>query len=510
MICGRPISILLVLAAQIAVVPAQPVLERLRADVEFLSAPALGGRVSLDRGAEVAAQFIAAEYRKAGLRPANGSSYFQDFRLAPIHLVPGKTRLGIRRQGSEQNVNPVSVFLGDPSRPVRLEAPMVFAGFGITAPELGYDDYAGIDVQGKVVLLFDHEPQESDPKSIFNGTGFTLYAGAWYKTWNAQRHGALAVILATEPVNRHRPPHREPDRANAPAQALVDGELRIPRFTIPTESLSEFFSETGKSPSEWQSEIDRTLRPVSRELTGVRVLLEAENQGDVSALAQNVVGWIEGSDPALKAETVVLGAHYDHLGIHNGRVYPGANDNASGIAALLEVARRFQEAQIRPGRSILFLAFGAEEESMLGSFFYVAHPLRPLATTRAVLNLDMIGRHEEHIDESRGAYEVSDDTSNEINLVAASFSPALAALVARENRSVGMRLNDKFDRESSMRTLFRCDHLPFLYKNVPALWLFGGFHPGYHTPADTADKIDYPKLKKVTRLAYLSALAVAR
>jgi Peptidase family M28 len=486
------------------------VLNRLRADVEFLSAPALEGRVSPGCGAEVTAQFIAAESRKAGLKPCAGASYLQEFSLVPVRPDPERTAVLIIGPEGEKRFAPLSVLFPDPRKPLKVSAEVVFAGFGISAPELGYDDYAGLDVKGRAVLVFDHEPREADPTSPFNGTGLTKYAGAWYKTWNAQAHGAVALLLAAEPVNPHRLlPAREPGRAAAPTQGPVDGELRIPRFTLPPEALADLFSGSGKVPAEWQRGIEATLRPASRELDGVTVRLEASNRTQGEAPSCNVAGLLEGSDRGLSSETVILCAHYDHLGTHDGKVYPGANDNGSGVAALLEIARRFSEKARRPARSVLLLAFGSEEQLMLGSFHYAANPLRPLETTRAVINLDMIGRDEQHTDESRGMYDVSDDASNEVNLVAAVYSPGLAAIVARANRKVGLRISDKFDRDYSMRALFRCDHLPFLYKGVPAIWIFGGFHTGYHTPFDTPDRINYAKLEKITRLAYQSVRAAA-
>ena len=140
---------------------------------------------------------------------------------------------------------PSAVFFPDPTREIALDLDVVFAGFGVTAPEFGYDDYAGIDVTGKAVLIFDHEPQEADPRSVFHGTGFTLHANTWTKTWNAQRHGAAALIVVTEPVNRHPTAPRAPDRANAPPQGLASSELRIPRFTVPLEAASALLEGTG-------------------------------------------------------------------------------------------------------------------------------------------------------------------------------------------------------------------------------------------------------------------------
>jgi Zn-dependent M28 family amino/carboxypeptidase len=140
----------------------------------------------------------------------------------------------------------------------------------------------------------------------------------------------------------------------------------------------------------------------------------------------------------------------------------------------------------------------------------VAHPVRPLATTRAVINLDMIGRSEEHTPESAGAYELTAGRSDQLNMVGAVYSPDLADLLRREaGRAAGLTLSDKFDRDSSMRTLFRCDHLPFLQKGIPAVWLFGGFHPGYHEPADTVDRIDFDKMARTVRLTVAAVRALA-
>jgi Zn-dependent M28 family amino/carboxypeptidase len=174
---------------------------------------------------------------------------------------------------------------------------------------------------------------------------------------------------------------------------------------------------------------------------------------------------------------------------------------------MIEVARVL--ASERLARSVLFVSFGSEEQLMLGSYHYVAHPLRPLATTRAVLNLDMIGRNEEHTPESVGAYAITAGHSDQLNLVGAVYSPDLAALLRREGSGAGLTLSDKFDHDSSMRTLFRCDHLPFLQKGIPAVWLFGGFHPGYHEPDDTVDRLDFDKMERVVRLTADAVRALA-
>jgi hypothetical protein len=505
----KPVLLAVVLLTLTPALPAEDQVsrERMRADLELLCSPPLEGRASLSRGAETAAWFLATEMRKIGLKPGAETGFLQRFDLVPIRLNRERSWVRVVRDGVERSFAPGAVFFPEPAQPIDLTLDVVFAGYGITAPEFGYDDYAGVDVRGKAVLVFDHEPQEDDPQSVFHGKGFTLHANTWTKTWNAERHGAAAVLVVTEPVNTHRSAARAPDRANAPPQALARSELRIPRFGVSPEVAGALLEGTGRTPAEWQTQIDRVPSPASRRLEGVQVQLRGVNGEAVPQASWNIAGLLPGSDAKLRDETILVTAHYDHLGAQNGKLYPGANDNASGVVALLEVARLLAETRL--ARSVLFVAFGSEEQLMLGSYYYVAHPLRPLDKTTAVLNLDMIGRNEEHTPESLGAYELTASRSDQINLVGSVFSPDLEALLSREAGRAGIALSTKFDRDSSMRALFRCDHLPFLQKGIPAVWLFGGFHPGYHEPVDTIDRLDFDKMARAVRLTSGAVRALA-
>ncbi|MGC4048273.1 MAG: M28 family peptidase [Paludibaculum sp.] len=487
---------------------------RLRADLEFLTSDALAGRISLSHEAEIAARYIAADFQRSGLIPAAGESFLQEFPLVAYRSDPRKRLLTLFRGSRAKPWTAGIDFTGAFSRDVHIgRSPVVFAGFGITAPEYGYDDYAGIDAKGKVVLIFDHEPKEDDPKAVFNGTGHTLHAGRTTKVANARRHGALAVLIASEPVRSHRgllelvpggTTQGQPLRANAPPQSL-DDDAQIPAFSISDSVLAELLPQ----PADRQRAIEAGLRPQSADLPDTGIELGSGNAEMHRGVSLNVAGLLEGSDPVLRSETVLITAHYDHLGTQNGKVYPGANDNASGTVAVMELARMFAAGGRRPKRSLLFLVFGSEEQLMLGSFYYTAHPLRPLSGTRAVLNLDMIGRNEAHIPQSEGVLKISPDTSNELNLVGAMYSADLLKLIEEENRGAGLVLDTKFDRDHSLNALFRCDHLPFLAAGIPAVWLFGGFHPGYHEPADTVEKLNFPKMEKVIRLTYAVAEKVA-
>ncbi len=487
-----------------------------RADIQFLSSDALEGRLSLQRGADVAAQFIAAEFLKAGLKPADGSSFLQKFPLVAYRTNGGETRLNLYRQGAAETFRSGTDVRGGFPRDVTVKAPVVFAGYGITAPEYGYDDYEGIDVKGKIVLIFDHEPQENNPRSIFNGAGHTRYANTVAKSLNARKHGAVAVLIASEPNRKHRgrfdPPlltaDRQRPRGTAPPQAF-DDETRIPVLSVSDSLLARLLSVTGKTPAGLQNAIDESLKPASMALPDSLVELRIMNAERKPGLSANVAGLLEGGDPKLKDETVLVTAHYDHLGVQNGLLYPGANDNASGTAGVIELARAFASSPMRPKRTLLFIVFGSEEEGLLGSYYYTEHPLRPLPTTRAVLNLDMIGRDEAQTPETQGLIDLPRDTSDEINLVGSFYSPDLRSRIIEENRRVGLVLSTKFDQDNALNVLFRCDHFPFLLQNVPAVWFFGGFHPGYHEPSDTVEKINFSKVEKVLRLTYLTARSIA-
>jgi Zn-dependent M28 family amino/carboxypeptidase len=220
----------------------------------------------------------------------------------------------------------------------------------------------------------------------------------------------------------------------------------------------------------------------------------------------NVLGMVEGIDAKLKDETVVICAHYDHNGFDSEeKHFPGADDNASGTAGLVELARVFAASPVKPRRTLVFAALGAEERGLLGAHYYALNPPRPLETTRAVMNLDMIGRNEAETAETKGLIEIAGDTSNELNLMAMTFSAGAREALERANQSVGLRLSYKWDREPALKMLSRSDHFPFLLHGVPALFFFTGMHPDYHTVRDTPDTVNYGKMAKILQLAYRAA-----
>ncbi|WP_266182920.1 M20/M25/M40 family metallo-hydrolase [Dyella humicola] len=490
----------------------------LRADVGFLASDALQGRLSLQPGDDAAAQWVASEFAKAGLKPvatdAQGHpSYLQAVPLVEYRPDAQATRLTLKRQGKSLEWKSPDVSGAFPED-IDVDAPVVFAGYGITAPELGYDDYTGLDVKGKAVVVFDHEPQETDANSIFNGTGNTRYATGYVKVLNAQEHGAVAVLIAPEPNHNHpsaqeiraRIGHHAEHAANPiPSQALVDNPLHIPSMVISADVSGQLLATSGSTPGALQNAIDKDLKSHSMALLDTAIDLHLHNSSRREAVAWNAVGLVEGSDPKLAPETIIISAHHDHDGESDGKIWHGADDNASGTVGVVTLARAFAANPAKPRRSILFAVFAAEERGLLGAYYLAAHPLRPLDTTRAMINFDMIGRDEKPSPQTDGLIQVPADTSNRLNLIGAAYSPDYQRTVAKQNEQVGLVLDDRFDHEYALNVFFRSDQFPFVLHNVPAFWWFTGFHPDYHHPSDTADKIDYPKMAKILKLAYLSA-----
>jgi len=484
----------------------------LRADLGFLSSDALQGRMSLTKGDEVAVQWIAAEFSKARLKPAFGSSFLQPVPIIEYRADRAQSYLRLQRNGQAKQLQFPDV-LGAFKRDVDVTADVVFAGFGITAPELGYDDYAGLDARGKIVLVFDHEPQETDPASVFNGTGNTRYATTRVKALNAQAHGALALLVVAEPNRKHL--SNQERQANIggsatrklppPSQALAEDELNIPVAIVTDPVARELMQTSGVTPAEAQTSIDRDLKPQSRPLPDTQMEFHFRNAYAHPGTTWNVAGVLEGSSPELRAETIIISAHHDHDGETEEGVWHGADDNGSGTVGVVDLARAFSANQQRPRRSILFVVFAAEERGLLGAYYLAAHPVRPLATTRAMINFDMIGRNEAPSQQTEGLLQIPADTTNRLNLIGGMYSPEYRRTVEAQNRFVGLVLDDRFDHESALNVFFRSDQFPFVLQNVPAFWWFTGFHPDYHHITDTADRINYPKMARILQLAYLSA-----
>lgn len=507
----------------------------LRANLTFIAGNGLEGRMSLRPGDDAAAEWVAAEFAKSGLQPVATDASGKHSFLQPVPLIEyepdaSATLLGLLRDGKMQQQWHAPIVSGSFREDVDLSGGLVYVGYGITAPELSYDDYAGVDAHGKIVLLMEHEPQEDDPNSIFNGKGNTRYATSRVKLLNAQRHGAIAVLLMPEPNATHIATSKRLANVLAgvtakrltpiPLQAIADDEVHIPLMTIPLTVAEELLkrAKAGGTPKDLQTSIDRSLKPQSHEISGVSVQLKTKNLSRQSGTTYNVVGLLPGSDPSLTAETLIASGHHDHNGAseveeQGGRRHPevwhGADDNGSGTVGVVELAHAFAINPAKPKRSILFVVFASEERGLLGSYYMAQHPVRALATTRAMVNFDMIGRDEKPSAQTDGVIEIPADTSNRLNLVGSLYSPEFLRTVEREDEHVGLILDDRFERDTALGIFFRSDQFPFILHDVPALWFFTGFHPDYHHVTDTVEKINFGKMSKIVRLSYLTLFEIA-
>jgi hypothetical protein len=448
-------------------------------DVKFLASPNLKGRGTGTPELEKAAAFIAAKFRSFGLQPVDGQSYYQAFNVTTNAKLGPDNRFAYTAGSARVKLAFRDDFMPfNFSASEKMSGAVVFAGYGITAPEYNYDDYKGIDVTGKIVLVLRHEPQEFDEKSIFAGKVYTQHAQFWSKASNAKMHGARGVII----MNDRTAHPGEADELETFAEAAGPGDAGIPFVQIRYEYAERWFAVAGKNPEDIQKGIDQDLQSRSFAFPDS---LQVDANLDVQRVVKtvhNVAGYLPGTSD----EYVVIGAHYDHLGLGEqfslapslaGTIHPGADDNASGTAGVIELARWFV-TQPKQKRGILFLTFAGEELGLLGSSFYVNHPELPLDKDVAMINMDMIGRVRD------GKLFIGGvGTGTTLKKLLEEAAPKYALHIDYSEAGYGSS-----------------DHTSFTTKQVPVLFFFSGLHADYHKPSDTWDKIDAPDAAKVLQL----------
>ena len=465
--------------------------DHLLAHIKFLSADEMKGRSNGSPELERAADYIAEAFGRAGLRPAGDKdSWFQSFELDAGLIVGRENRLTIERDGKRVALTPGTGYLplaapinNRPDTPSASfdKLPVVFAGYGLAVPSAGYDDYANLDANGKAVLIFTHEPQEHDPNSRFDGTRPVRQTTLQAKASLARQHGARALLVISDPTHKTDDAPYELFTADPEAESQPIPVLRVRR-----EEMKPFLDAWGLDAL--VREIDKDLRPRSRPLPGATVSYVeylATNRRPV----RNVVGVLPGSDPQKSREALVIGAHYDHVGLGGrlsvapeltGQIHNGADDNASGTAAIIEMAKLAASQRGRFPRTLVFVAFAGEERGLLGSIHYTTTPAVPMDDTIGMLNLDMVGRANGSIDVS--GLELS--PSMEADLRAAGAASGNQLRVRREGPGAG-----------------RSDDSSFIARRVPAINFFTGFHTDYHRPGDDWEKIDARGVSQVAELA---------
>ena len=444
--------------------------------VKYLASEQMKGRATGSPELEQAAHYIADHFRSDGLKTVAGDGYLQPFEVTTSAALGSHNAMTIERAGKtraltlQQDFAPMNL-----SSSGEISAPLVFAGYGITAPEYNYDDYAGIDAKGKIVVILRHEPQEFDEKSVFEGKVYTAHSQIFAKATNAKLHGAKAVLFVDD-LHAHPNDKDELDKfgtTEGPANAGI-GFVQVKYADV-----SEWFADAGQNLEDTEKAIDSDLKPRSFAFPGgVRAELKIDVRRELKT-AHNVVAYLPGETK----EYVIVGAHYDHLGLGGqfslapsmtGTVHPGADDNASGTAGVLELAHWYSQ---RPRRrlGILFLAFAGEELGLLGSNYYVNHPALPLEDAVTMINMDMIGR-------------VRDD---KVYVGGVGTGSTFSKILENANGHY------HFHTDQSEAGYGSSDHTSFTTKQVPVLFFFSGLHADYHKPSDTWDKIDAPEAVKL-------------
>jgi Zn-dependent M28 family amino/carboxypeptidase len=478
--------------------------EELSKHLRIIAADSMQGRDTGSEGQKMAADYIASQFFDASVKPVikfpdGAEGYYQEFELVRRMPAVASLETGTQRRESPRDFLAQGIHQTVPATTLEV----VFAGYGIESER--YSDYAGLDVQGKAVLIFAGEPVGKRGKRLVTGT---TSASEWSTTTLkkaelARQKGARAVFILY--------PDQSPEQFSQSLKTAWQGpslklkykaaaQQNAPVFTVSRELAAEIIGISEKTLLRQQRKIARRKKPVR--LPNATVTWSAQVDEETVS-SENVIGMVPGTDK--KDEIIVVSAHYDHVGVQNGQVYNGADDDGSGTVAVLEIAQAFARARsdgFGPRRSIVFMTVSGEEKGLLGSEFYTAHPLFPLQNTVANLNIDMIGRLDEaHQGNPNYVYLIGSDK----------LSSELHAISEEANRQfTNLQLDYKYnDPADPNRFYYRSDHYNFAKHKIPVIFYFNGVHADYHQPTDDVEKIDFNKIEKIARLVFFTAWDVA-
>jgi hypothetical protein len=438
-------------------------------DVKALASPEMEGRGAGTKGIARAADLIEQRYRSLGLQPAGANSYFQPFTVITGAKLNDGNRLVVQDSKSKQGLKLNQDFVPFSfSASGEVAGPMVFAGFGVTAPEFGYDDYAHLDVKDKIVVVLRYEPAGFAAKS--GNAGLTQHSQLIAKAINARNHGAKAVILVNGKLG-----DGEEDQLTKFGSVNGPENAGILIAQAKNDAANAWFVAAGKSLGEAQNQINSSTTPASFAFPDKLQISLGVNIEKTRATVNNVLAYLPGKTD----EYIIIGAHYDHLGYGNvdslapsqiGQIHPGADDNASGTAGVLELARLLAPRKGQLQRGILFADFAGEELGLLGSAEWVKEPTLPLDKAVAMINMDMIGR-------------IKDE---KVFVGGTGTGATFKDLLDEEKNKF------PFHIEYSASGYGASDHTSFVGKQIPVLFFFSGLHADYHKPSDTWDKINAP------------------
>ena len=501
--------------------------EDMRADLFFLASDAMNGRAATSRDVAITSEFIKARFQRLGLVPGGPeNSYFQAFNLVSATLGDGDNSLvidgidtgGLRRRSIGEDYYTLNFSASGSG-----SGELAYAGFGIVEPRLGYDDYQGESVEGKIVLVLDREPGVTDPASPFDGVVTAEQSRDWRKALVAQERGAAGILFVSDVHNRPENTDytsaaenywRVSQRPRVTLETWMD-KIEIPAARVSVQLAERLVAESGQTLEHLSAGAESESGHGVLAIPGPKVQINASvNRQAIPA--RNVLAMVEGSDPDVADEVVIICAHFDHDGANEQGVFNGADDDGSGTVALLDIAEAYALAAARgegPRRTVLFAAWDAEERGLLGAWYYTEVPTFSLGSTVAVLNMDMIGRNEEVPADGGNRFrglepQTAESNANAINIMGYSHSSDLRDEVSEANSQIGLELKFRYDNNSS-NLLRRSDHWPFLQVGVPATFFHTGLHPDYHRFSDTPDRINYPKMEKIARLVYMTSWSLA-
>ncbi len=477
--------------------------------LDSLAGPAFSGRETGTDGQRLAGEYIASEFKAAGLTPGGEKNKF--FQNIALQNQSWEDLAFLIEDKEFQNRTDFYVFADDCPAVEKLDlTDFVFVGFGIE--DKNYTDYGKTDVRGKAVVFYTGEPMDKDARSFVTENG---QSSAWGLDWKrkvklAQEKGATAVFLVDKKLKETVQKNRRLTSGRSGWQPVnPDEKVAALAFSIPHIFISEevFKVLAGKKVEKMDEELadifsKKGFKPVKfKAKTQLRM---AKTAGGLLR-GTNIIGWIEGSDSTRNKDYVLVTAHYDHLGNHDGQTYFGADDNASGTSGVIEIARAFAEAKkkgISPRRSVVFMLVSGEEKGLLGSKFYTEFPIFPLNKTVANINIDMIGRVDKpHADDPNYIYVIGDNrTSQDLHDI----------LVEMNEMYTKIKLDYTFnDPNDPNRYFSRSDHYNFVKKGVPATFFFNGTHDDYHRPTDTKEKINFSAMEIRARLAFFVVWEIA-
>ena len=495
--------------------------KRLRTHVGYLASDKLEGRRTGEKGAIFAAGYVSnmfARYKlKAGIVQNNGKgklkqSYLQKFPYVSGIEIGADTSLAIDDSNLQLKTDWMPIVF---SPNVKIEnAPVVFAGFGIDSDELKYSDYKNIDANGKIIMVFGTTPDNENPHNEFARFDFRA------KSNIAKSKGAKAILIISDEENFGN------EKLAQLSFNQTLGETAISTIVISRRTAAKFLEMDEKSLRETEEWLSKRVNAPENIRIRIADLPKMSAKININLVQQqaeayNVIGVIPGKDAVLKNEAIIIGAHYDHLGhggegsldVNSTAIHHGADDNASGVAALLELARQFRKAK-KNKRTLIFIAFGGEEEGLLGSKYYVNNPVFPIEKTVAMINMDMVGRLNGENKLTIGGIGTAREWSDLVNKEQPRELGNMKVVKGNKDfptRDAAMSVGANGDimvTKSADRNFFNLqlnqdgfgpsDHSSFYGKQIPVLFFFTGTHADYHKATDTAEKINYQGLEKVT------------